>query len=460
MTELMSPCGNFETLLAAIKAGCDSVYFGVKELNMRTGRAKNFELKDLNKIKKICAENNIRCYITLNSIVYDNELDNVDNILNEVKKAKIDAVIASDWSVILKARKKGVAVHISTQQSCCNIEALKHFSKFADMIVLARELSLEQIKAIKERIVKEKIKGPSNKLIKIEAFCHGAMCISVSGRCFMSQFVYGCSANRGKCLQNCRREYEVFCYDDEYCGNENYANEKKNADKCINDGKEYIIKDTEEGHELKLGKGYVMSPKDICTLKILDKLMSYIDKDDNRIIDVLKIEGRGRSVDYIYTVTKVYRTAIDLIKKNNYNEKNKKKLMTQVKKVYNRGFSNGFYMGVPLNEWSKAYGSKAAQRKVYVGKVINYFGKTKVAEILIEAGEKEVVLKKGSKIVFTGETTGYVECDINEMLNSSNNKPIKSTKQGQKITVKVDSLKNNEKLRKNNKVFAVINSKI
>lgn len=440
MVELMSPCGNFETLHAAIKAGCDSVYFGIKQFNLRVGRAKNFELSDLPKIKEICKKNNVKCYLTLNSIIYDNELALIDNILDEVKTHKIDAVIASDWAVILTARKKGISVYITTQQSCSNFEALTFFSRFADRIVLARELSIEQINNIIQQIKKHSIKGPSGRLVEIEAFVHGAMCISISGRCFLSQFIHNCSANRGECLQPCRREYIM-------------ADTKENAkdDDCA---REYIIKDAEENHELKLGKGYILSPKDLCTLEIIDKLI-------DAKIDVFKIEGRGRNADYVYNVTHAYRRAIDAVintkqnKKENlkkYSDKLKKELIEDVKKVYNRGFSTGFYMGIPLNEWSEAYGSKAVEQKVFVGRVTNYFSKPKIAEILVESGE--IILKTGNDIVITGPTTGYYRTKVGKILNSTTNKPVNSAIQGNKITLKLT-----EKVRKNDMIYMLKQAK-
>ena len=413
MTELMSPCGSFETLNAAIKAGCDSVYFGVKQLNMRTGRAKNFEISDLNKIKNICAKNNVKCYLALNSIVYDEELKEVDKILNAAKKSKIDGVIASDWCVITKANKLGISVNISTQQSCSNIEALKFFAKHCDRIVLARELSLEQIKDIKEKILNNKIKGRSGKLMEIEVFCHGAMCISVSGRCFMSQFVYSCSANRGQCLQNCRREY--------------------------------IIKDAEEGHELKLSKGYVLSPKDLCTLPILDEIIKKARP------DVLKIEGRGRSVDYVYKVTKAYKEALNAITIGTYDRRTKEKLIDNLKGVYNRDFCKGFFLGKPLDEWCKAYGSKAVKKKMHIGKVVNYFPKAQVAEVLIESNSDK--LMKGDDIAFSGETTGYFFDKANEICDSKTNKQILAAKRKDLVTLKVS-----QKLRKNDRMYVIRNS--
>ena len=446
----MSPCGSFETLQAAIKAGCDSVYFGIKQFNLRVGRAKNFELSDLPKIKDLCAKNKIKCYLTMNSIVYDNELTLIDNILDEVKTHKIDAVIASDWAVILKARKREISVHLTTQQSCSNFEALMLFSAYADRIVLARELSLDQIKNIIQQIKKHNLKSPSGKLIEIEAFCHGAMCISISGRCFLSQFIHNCSANRGQCLQPCRREYIMANIKANTTQNSNEnTTENTNDDDC---SQEYIIKDAEEGHELKLGKGYILSPKDLCTLEIIEQ---FIDAN----IDVFKIEGRGRSADYVYTVTKAYRRAIDTvigIKKNKKKSKKensgkynklKKELIEEVRKVYNKGFSTGFYMGVPLNEWSNVYGNKATEQKRVLGKVTNYFAKQKVAEILIEGNE---ILKKGSIIVITGPTTGYCRCKVDKILNAVTNKPINSAIQGNKITIKVT-----EKVRKNDMVYVV-----
>jgi len=399
--ELLSPVQDFTSLQAAIKGGADSVYFGVKELNMRIG-AKNFELKDIAKVVKICHDNDVKAYFTLNSIIYDDEISLMKKILKKLKKEKVDSVICWDYSVIDECEKLKLPIHLSTQASVSNFQTVKFLAKKIKglkRINLARELNLEQIKDIIKQIKKEKLK------IGIETFVHGAMCVSVSGRCFLSQEVFGKSANRGECLQPCRRKYQV--------------------------------KDVEEKHKFELGEEYVMSPKDLCTIEILDKLIE-------AGINCFKIEGRNRSPEYVKVATEVYRYAIDDYKKL---DKIKKVLYAKLKTVYNRGFSTGFYMGKPLNEWSKAYGSKATKKKIYLGKVLNYYNKINVAEVKLESEN----LKLKDDIMFQGNKTGVVEDKISSI--QKNNKKINKAKKGERVGIKVKN-----KVRENDKVYLIKNS--
>lgn len=404
--ELLAPAGDFESLNAAIKAGCDSVYFGIDHLNMRVLNTKNFTVQDMKKVAELCHENNVKCYLTLNTVIFDHDMKKMIEILKEAKNSNVDAVICSDISVIQEAYNLGIEVHISTQMSISNYEAVKFLSHFADRIVLARELTLPQIKHIKSRIIEENLKGPNGRILEIECFAHGAMCIAVSGRCFMSLFEFNSSANRGACLQSCRRSYKVI--------------------------------DIEENKEMILENNYVMSPEDLCTIEFVDLLI------DNGV-DVLKIEGRGRSVDYVYTTTKCYRKAIDSALAGKYNQELKDKLKNELSNVYNRGLSNGFYMGVPINSWSKAYGSKATERKEYIGRVLNYFPKIQVAEIELEKSD----IKDGEDIGFSGDTTGWIRQKIKGMI--MDNTSVDSAKKGDVFTIKVK-----EKIRRSDKVFKFI----
>lgn len=393
--ELLSPVQDFVSLQAAIDAGADSIYFGVNELNMRMG-AKNFTIKDIKKVVETCHKNKVKAYLALNTIVYDNEFKNVITILKEAKKVKIDAVIAWDFLVIYEANKLNLPIHISTQASIANFEAIKTLKKqFKNLkrVVLARELSLEQIKYIIKKLKDKKIG------VDIEVFIHGAMCVSVSGRCFLSQEIFGKSANRGECLQPCRRKY--------------------------------LIKDVEEAHELELGEEYVMSPKDLCALPFLDKLIK-------AGIHAFKIEGRNRSPEYVKAVTEVYREAIDCPKAN------KKKLMDKLKTVYNRGFSSGFYLGKPINEWAKVYGSKATKKKELLGYVKNYYKNVGVAEIKLLHNDLHI----GDNIMFQGNKTGVFEQKVVSM--QINHKDIAVAKK-----CKSFGLKTAKQVRENDKVYLI-----
>jgi len=368
----MSPAGSFEALMAAVQGGCDSVYFGVEQLNMRARATMNFTIEDLPEIARICSEYKIRSYLTLNTIVYDHDLALMKNVINAAKMAGITAVIASDQAVIGYAYSQKMEVHISTQLNITNIETIRFYSVFADVMVLSRELSLRQMKHICDTVIKEGIKGPSGKPIEIEVFAHGALCMAVSGKCYLSLHTQNASANRGACIQNCRRSYTVI--------------------------------DNEDGHQLEIDNEYIMSPKDLCTIDFLDELIQ-------TGIKVLKIEGRGKSADYVKTVTTCYREAIDSYYAGNYTADKVVNWMQRLSEVYNRGFWGGYYLGKELGEWTNAPGSKALNRKIYIGKGNHYFSRSGVAEFLIEAYSLNI----GDKIAIIGPTTGVVETTITSL---------------------------------------------
>lgn len=407
--ELMAPAGNFESLNAAIKAGANSVYFGIKGLNMRSLGAKNFELNDLKEISEICKKNNVKTYLTLNTVIYDNDFELMKKIINEAKKQKIDAIIAMDFSVLNYCNEIGMGIQTSTQANVSNIEAVKFFSKFADTIVLARELSLEQVSNICKEIKKQRIKGPSNELVKIEVFIHGALCVAISGKCYMSLASYNKSANRGECLQVCRRKYRVF--------------------------------DDETNNELIIDNNYVMSPKDLCTIKILDKIIS-------SGVSVLKIEGRGRSADYVYETVKVYREAIDAYYSNEYNEEKVLNWEKRLNSVFNRGFwHGGYYLNEKVGEWSGIYGSNATKKKIYIGDVLNYYSNKEVADIDLKSEE----LNLEDEFLIIGNTT-YVKGIVKSIHTDKGS--VKNAKKGIIISINVP-----EKVRKNDKVYVLKNDK-
>ena len=370
--ELMAPAGNFESLQAALDNGADSIYFGVEQLNMRARASINFGMDDLTEISRRCSEKGVRTYLTLNTIIYDHDLSVVKTLITKAKEANISAVIAMDQAVISVARSVGMEVHISTQINITNIETVKFYAMFADTIVLSRELSLRQVTKITEQIEKEQIKGPSGRLIEIEIFGHGALCMAVSGKCYMSLHTYNSSANRGACKQNCRKKYTVI--------------------------------DQETGVEMEIDNEYIMSPKDLCTIDFLDQVA-------DAGISVLKIEGRGRAPEYVAKVIKCYRDAIDSIADGTYDKDKVIGWMKELEKVYNRGFWNGYYLGQKLGEWSNESGSHATQKKVYVGKGMHFFPKANIGEFLIEAYDIAV----GDTILITGPTTGAQEMLIEEM---------------------------------------------
>lgn len=403
--ELLAPVGSFESLHAAINAGCDSIFFGITQLNMRAKSAANFNFEDLKQIAEICHRNKVKAYLTLNTILYDHDIKLAYKIIDAVKASGIDSIIASDMAAIEYANKVGVNVHISTQMSISNIEALKFYANYCNVVVLARELTLPMIKKICNQIVEQNIKGKNGELIKVEVFGHGAMCVAVSGRCSMSLLTDNSSANRGACMQNCRRSYRV------------------------------IDKDTNTA--LDIENDYVMSPSDLCTIGMLDELV-------NSGIDVIKIEGRGRSADYVDTVIRTYREALDSIHEGTYNRTKIKQWNKELGTVYNRGFSHGFYLGKPIVEWSGIYGNKATKQRVFVGTVKKFFSKAMVAEILLEAGE----LSNTDEFQISGDTTGIIRGKKHEIWLEDKNVP--KAGKGSLITMKLDN-----KVRPGDRVYRI-----
>ncbi|MFW5852428.1 MAG: peptidase U32 family protein [Nanoarchaeota archaeon] len=392
--EILAPAGNFSMLITAVESGADAVYLGIKGLNMRS-TAKNFTITELKKATDYCHKKNVKIYITVNTIIFENEIEKVRKILTYAKKYGVDAVICWDFSVINIAKEIGLDFHISTQASISNSESANFFNKLgATRCVLARECSLEELKKIKKKTK-----------IGLEVFAHGAMCVSVSGRCFISQFLYGKSANRGDCIQPCRRAYDSF-----------------------------IIDDKEEEKKLILGNDYVMSPKDLCTLPFLDKLVPYVDS--------LKIEGRGKNTEYVKRVVGAYREAIDSIYDGTFTEEFITKKMEELREVYNRGFSDGFYMGKPITEFTNEYGSKSKKRKYTLGRVKNFYKKINVAEIEITANN----LKKGDTIMIIGNKTGLIEQTIENIVKEDQQR--KTAKKGDVIGIKTEKV-----VRKNDLVF-------
>ncbi len=370
--EIMAPVGSYESLQAAIQGGANAVYFGVGTLNMRSRSSANFSLDDLTKISTICKQHNLRSYLTLNTIVYDSELEEVYKVADAAKAAGITAVIASDLAVLEYLKKIRIETHISTQCNITNIESVRFFSRYADVMVTARELSLEQVKAITRKIEEQQIKGPSGELVQIEIFAHGALCMAISGKCYISLDNFGYSANKGACLQPCRRSYDV--------------------------------KDTEHELELRVENKYIMSPKDLCTMPFIDKII-------DAGVRVLKIEGRGRSADYVKTVTQCYSEAADAVLDHTFTKEKTEAWMSRLSKVYNRGFWDGYYLGRKVGEWTAGYGSSATHKKVYIGKVTNFFTRVGAAEIKIETGG----LKVGDEYVIMGPTTGVCEGIVEEI---------------------------------------------
>ena len=402
----MAPAGNFESMQAALDNGADSIYFGVEQLNMRARASINFTLDDLDEISSRCQEKNVRTYLTLNTIIYDHDLSIIKTLIKRAVKANITAVIAMDQAVIQVARSEGMEVHISTQINITNIETLKFYAMFADTVVLSRELSLRQVKHITQLIEKDKIKGPSGRLIEVEIFGHGALCMAVSGKCYMSLHSANSSANRGACRQNCRKKYTVI--------------------------------DQETGFEMELDNEYIMSPKDLCTIDILDQVA-------DAGIKVLKIEGRGRAPEYVAKVIKCYREAIDNVAEGTFDKEKVINWMKELDKVYNRGFWNGYYLGQKLGEWSKESGSHATQKKVFLGKGIHYFPKAKVGEFRIDAYD----LKIGDTILITGPTTGAKEMELTKMFVNDEEKEM-ATK-GDSVTLKLDF-----RIRESDKLYKIV----
>jgi len=370
--EVMSPAGNFESLMAAIQGGTNAVYFGVGHLNMRANSNVNFTVSDLKEIVKICKENEVRSYLTVNTVLYDNDLPAVKELLKEARVAGVSAIIASDQAALMSAFELGHEIHLSTQLNISNLESLKFYSHWADVVVLARELTLEQVYEIYQGIERENITGPSGSRIKIEMFVHGALCMAISGKCYLSLHQENISANRGACLQICRRSYTV--------------------------------QETETGNELEIDNEYIMSPKDLCTINFLNKLI-------DAGVRVLKIEGRARSAEYVKTTTQCYNEAVASLLDNTYSPEKIDGWMSRLSTVFNRGFWDGYYLGRKLGEWSHVYGSLATERKIYCGKITNYFSNLGVAEVAIEAHELHV----NDKILIIGPTSGVLEETVTEL---------------------------------------------
>ena len=402
----MAPVGSYESLMAAIQGGANSVYFGIGNLNMRSKSSKNFTIDDLVKISDICKNNNVRTYITLNTVIYDHELDAMREIVDAAKANDITAIIASDQAVIQYAHTAGMEIHMSTQTNITNIEAVKYYSQFADVMVTARELEISQVKAITTTIEEQNICGPSGELVQIEVFAHGALCMAVSGKCYLSLDNLNSSANRGACLQQCRRKY--------------------------------LVTDKETGEQLEVDNEYIMSPKDLNTVALLDRIL-------DAGVRVLKLEGRGRSPEYVKTITAVYREAVDAWFEGQYNQENIDKWNERLSTVYNRGFWEGYYMGRKFGEWTEDYGNRATKKKIYIGKVTNYFGKIGVAELKLESHD----LKIGEEFRILGETTGVYEDKVEELRLDL--EPVEEVNKGD-----IFSIKTKELVRRGDKLYKVV----
>ncbi len=406
--EIMAPAGGFDSMMAAIQGGANSIYFGVEQLNMRARATMNFGLEDIKEVAETCRQHNVRTYITLNTIIYDHDLTVVKTIVNAAKEAGISAIIAADQAVIAYARSVGMEVHISTQVNVTNIETVKFYSLFCDTIVLARELSLTQVKKITDAIEQEQIKGPSGRLIEIEIFVHGALCMAVSGKCYLSLHTHNSSANRGACIQNCRRTYKVI--------------------------------DEEEGYELKIDNEYIMSAQDLCTIEFIDQVIE-------SGVTVLKIEGRGKGPEYVKTVTECYREAADAYFEGTFTAEKTKVWKDKMEQVFNRGFWSGYYLGQELGEWTDTSGSKAKMRKVYIGKGNKYFTKIGVAEFQIESHHLSV----GDSVLITGPTTGAIETVVEEI--HTQNGAVTQAVKGDVCSIKLD-----KPIRKSDKLYKMVSA--
>lgn len=407
--EIMAPAGSWESLASAIQAGADSVYFGIEKLNMRSKSSSNFTTSDLRKIVNICNENKIKSYLTVNTILYDDDLNLMREIIDVAKEVKVSAIIASDVAALMYANSIGVEVHLSTQLNVSNVESLKFYAQFADVVVLARELNMNQVSDIYQSIIKDNIRGKNGELIRIEMFCHGALCMAVSGKCYLSLHEKNLSANRGACNQICRRGY--------------------------------IVKDKDSEIELEVDNEYIMSPKDLKTIGFVDSMLQ-------SGIRVFKIEGRARGPEYVKTVVFCYKEAIESCLEGTYTPDKINDWNRRLSRVFNRGFWNGYYLGQRLGEWSANYGSEATHKKIYVGKVTNYFSKLGVAEFLLEAQ----YLSVGDEILITGETTGAYENIIDEIRVEL--KPVEKVIKGTYFSFKTKKL-----VRRNDKIYKIVPAK-
>jgi putative protease len=405
--DLMAPVGSYESLQAAIQAGANSVYFGIEKLNMRSRSSNNFTFDDLKNIVEICNLANVKTYLTVNTIIYNDEIEKMHQVIDAAAENNVTAIIASDISVINYARKKNVEVHASTQLNISNIEAVEFFAQYCDVMVTARELTLDQVKEITKKIKEKNITSPSGELVKIEIFCHGALCMAVSGKCYLSLHEYNSSANRGSCFQTCRRSY--------------------------------VVTDKETGAELEIDNQYIMSPKDLCTIEFIDKIIE-------AGVRVLKIEGRARSAEYVKTVVECYNEAINSYFDETYSQEKINKWKEKLSTVFNRSFWNGYYLGQRLGEWSDVYGSKATKTKIYLGKVINYFSNIGVAEIKLETAE---YLSINDEVIFLGSTTGVVQQLVSELREDL--KPVKKVAQSALFSMPTEST-----VRRGDKLYKLV----
>ncbi len=403
--EIMAPVGSYESLSAALQAGAGSVYFGVGKLNMRARSSQNFTHDDLANIVEICRRQGVRTYLTLNTIIYDEELEEVRRTIDAAKEAGITAIIASDISVMEYARAKGVEIHISTQCNITNLEAVRFYARYADVVVTARELTLDQVHRIVQGIEKENICGPSGKPVQVELFVHGALCMAVSGKCYLSLDTMNHSANRGSCLQLCRRSY--------------------------------LVTDKEEGFEYEVDNQYIMSPKDLCTIGFIDKII-------DAGVRVFKIEGRGRGPEYVKAVTACYREAALAVADGSFSAEKVESWTRRLRSVFNRGFWDGYYLGRTMGEWSERYGSQATRKKQYIGKVTNYFSRLQVAEVKMESH----ALQLDEAVLVTGPTTGVLEFNASEIRVEE--KPVTVTRKGEYCSIPVPDI-----VRRGDKVFRV-----
>jgi len=406
--EIMAPVGSYESLMAAINAGANSIYFGIEQLNMRAKSSNNFSIDDLKEIVKICNENKIKSYLTVNTIIYDHDLILMRKVIDAAKNSGVTAIIASDLAVLQYANSIGVEIHASTQLNVSNIEALKFYSKFCDVVVTARELSLKQVAAITKQIEEEQIKGPSGNLVRIEIFVHGALCMAVSGKCYLSLHETNSSANRGACLQTCR--------------------------------KAYVVTEKESGNQLEIDNEYIMSPKDLCTIGFIDKIIA-------AGVKVFKIEGRARPPEYVKRVVECYKEAVASYYDGSYSKEKIQNWEERLQTVFNRGFWDGYYLGRRLGEWSSEYGSRATKRKVYLAKGTNYFTKLKVAEFKMETG----TLSVGDEILITGPTTGVVETTVKELRVDL--KSVSETKKGESFSMPIDTI-----VRRSDRLYKVVDN--
>ena len=405
--EIMAPVGSRESLAAAIKAGADSVYFGIGQLNMRSHSANHFTIDDLHEIAETCNEAGIKTYLTVNTIIYDGDIPTMHQIVDAAREAGITAVIACDIAVMQYCMERGVEVHLSTQLNISNVEALKFYAQFADVVVLARELNLDQVAEIHRQIEEQQIRGPRGELVRIEMFCHGALCMAVSGKCYMSLHDANRSANRGECIQICRRSY--------------------------------ILTDAETGNEIEVDNKYLMSPKDLKTIRFIDRLM-------HAGVRVFKIEGRARGPEYVYTVVKCYKEAIEAVVTKQFTEERKDEWDQRLATVFNRGFWDGYYQGQRLGEWNKSYGSNATERKQLVGRVTKYFSRIGVAEVSVDATTFQI----GDRLFISGPTTGALWVDVTE-IHDNDGHPTTIAQQHQLAAIPVP-----EKVRPNDKLFKII----